>query len=137
MTRQSRGTKTISSGSFSAAAWKWTFGRFATVTVLTLPKIDLCAAKWQPICFAAAVFSLFLAAQSLDAADCAVGSADLVGWWPGDGNARDIAGTNNGTLQGSASATTGGVVGSAFSFDGTNAYVQIPDSAAFHPTNLT
>ena len=107
------------------------------MTVLTLPKIDLCAAKWQPICFAAAVFSLFLAAQSLDAADCAVGSADLVGWWPGDGNARDIAGTNNGTLQGSASATTGGVVGSAFNFDGTNAYVQIPDSAAFHPTNLT
>ena len=43
----------------------------------------------------------------------------------------DIVGTNQGTLQGGATASAGGVVGSAFSFDGTNGYAQIPDSAVF------
>jgi lysophospholipase L1-like esterase len=97
----------------------------------------MCARKWRPIWFVVATFSLFLAAPRLNGADCASGSPGLVGWWPGDGNARDITGTNSGSLQGGALATTQGMVGSVFSFDGTNAYVQIPDSAAFHPTNLT
>jgi hypothetical protein len=60
-----------------------------------------------------------------------------VGWWPGDGSANDIASTNNGTLEGGATANAAGVVGEAFHFDGTNGYVQIPDSPVFHPTNLT
>jgi hypothetical protein len=63
--------------------------------------------------------------------------AGVVGWWPGDGDASDIVSTNDGTLQGGATASVSGVVASAFSFDGTNGYVQIPDSSAFHPTNLT
>jgi Leucine-rich repeat (LRR) protein len=46
-------------------------------------------------------------------------------------------GTNNGTLQGGATASASGLIGSAFSFDGTNSFVQIPDSPVFHPTNLT
>jgi hypothetical protein len=61
----------------------------------------------------------------------------MVGWWPGEGNANDIASTNNGTLQGGATATATGFVGLAFSFDGTNGYVQIPDAPALRPTNLT
>ena len=44
--------------------------------------------------------------------------AGMVSWWPGDGNASDIIGGNHGTLQGSATFTTGGKVGQAFSFDG-------------------
>src|SRR5262249_52989639 len=70
-------------------------------------------------------------------ADCFSAPAGLVGWWPGDGNARDIAGTNNGVLQGGATASAPGVAGTAFRFDGTNGYVQIPDAAALRPTNLT
>ena len=68
---------------------------------------------------------------------CFPAPANLVGWWPGDGNANDIASVNNGTLQGGATAGAIGEVGPAFSFNGTNSYVQIPDAAALKPTNLT
>src|SRR5262245_27957445 len=71
------------------------------------------------------------------AADCLPAPVGLVGWWPGDGNANDIAGTNHGSLQGGATANAVGMAGSAFSFDGTNRYVQIPDSLLLKPTNLT
>jgi Leucine-rich repeat (LRR) protein len=71
------------------------------------------------------------------AAACFSAPSGLVGWWAGDGNANDIAGTNNGTLQGGATASAVGMVGSAFGFDGTNGYVQIADSPVLKPTNLT
>jgi hypothetical protein len=61
----------------------------------------------------------------------------LIAWWPGDGNADDLAGANNGVLLGGATATTPGMVGTAFSFDGTNGVVSIPDSPQLQPTNLT
>jgi len=60
----------------------------------------------------------------------------LVGWWPGDGNANDIASTNNGALEAGATADTPGIDGSAFLFDGTD-YVSIPDAPVLHPANLT
>jgi len=50
----------------------------------------------------------------------------LVGWWPGEGNANDIVGNNDGTLQGDATFATG-QVGQAFSFDGTGDYVDVGD----------
>src|SRR5262245_20687083 len=58
-------------------------------------------------------------------ADCFSSPAGLIGWWPGDGNANNVLGTNNGVLQGGATANTAGVVATAFNFDGTNNYVQI------------
>jgi hypothetical protein len=75
--------------------------------------------------------------QTTVAGSCVAPPGGLLGWWPGEGNANDIAGTNNGALQGSASAGTAGVVGAAFSFNGTSSYVQIPDSPSLHPTNFT
>lgn len=52
----------------------------------------------------------------------------LVAWFAGDGNANDIAGTNNGTLQNGAGFAIG-KVGQAFKFNGANA-VTVSD----HPT---
>lgn len=56
---------------------------------------------------------------------CVAPPAGLVSWWPGDGNANDIQGTNDGTLQGGATFATG-KVGQAFSLDGVNDYVITP-----------
>ncbi len=55
----------------------------------------------------------------------------LVAWWPGDGNANDMVGTNNGVLEGSV-AFAAGEVGQAFSFDGTNAHVVVAASSSLH-----
>gem|GEM_PF-1882146 len=84
------------------------------------------------------LFSLAVCfAPKIGLADCFPNPPSLVGWWSGDGNANDIAGTNNGILQGGATAGVAGMVASAFNFDGTNNFVQIADSVVLKPTNLT
>ena len=55
---------------------------------------------------------------------CAQPPSGMVGWWPGDGNANDIIGGNNG----GGATFAPGMVGRAFSFNGTDASVSIPDS---------
>src|SRR4051812_24845666 len=80
---------------------------------------------------------LLLLPRVTTAASCFSAPSGLIGWWPADGNANTIFGTNNGALQGGATAGAAGMVNTAFSFDGTNSYVQIPDSTLLHPTNLT
>src|SRR5580765_6462290 len=71
------------------------------------------------------------------AASCFPAPTNILGWWPGDGSAVDIIGTNNGVLQGGATASTAGMVGSAFGFDGTNSFIAISNSALLRPTNFT
>lgn len=70
-------------------------------------------------------------AQSLQ---CVSPPSGLVGWWPGAGSAKDLTGTNHGTLSGGASFATG-KVGQAFSFDGINGTVVVPDSSSLRLTN--
>jgi hypothetical protein len=73
---------------------------------------------------------LTLAGQPL----CAPPPAGLISWWPGQGNANDIAGANNGILSGGVTFTNG-EVGQAFSFDPANGTVIVPDSPNLRLTN--
>jgi hypothetical protein len=67
-------------------------------------------------------------------ADCVSPPAGLVAWWPGEGNANDITGTNNGALINGATFAVG-KVGQAFSFDGVIGYIGVPDNPSLHFTN--
>ena len=60
---------------------------------------------------------------------CVPTPSNLVGWWPGQGDASDATGTNSGVAYGNL-AFAGGEIGSAFNFDGSSAYVRIPASAS-------
>jgi Leucine-rich repeat (LRR) protein len=80
---------------------------------------------------------LLLAVSPAQGQGCSQSVSGIAAWWPGDGSAADIVGTNSGTLQGGATASAPGVVGSAFSFDGTNNFVAITNSAVLRPTNFT
>lgn len=57
---------------------------------------------------------------------CVTPPSGLVSWWPGDGNAVDIVDNNHGALQNGATFAPG-MVGLAFSLDGTDDYVSIPN----------
>jgi hypothetical protein len=57
-----------------------------------------------------------------------VSPSGQVGWWSGDGNANDIAGTNNGTLTNGAGFAIG-KVGQSFNFDGVDDSVQVSTTA--------
>jgi hypothetical protein len=58
----------------------------------------------------------------VNAQTCIPAPTGLADWWPGDGNANDIAGAQNGSPQGGASFVPG-KVGQAFNFDGVAALV--------------
>ena len=67
--------------------------------------------------------------MTVNAAACDSPPSGMVVWLPGDGNADDVSGNgHNGTLQSGATFTTG-KVNQAFSFNGSGAYVSVPDSA--------
>ena len=61
---------------------------------------------------------------------------DAVAWWKSDGNANDSVGSLNGTLTNGATATSTGVNGSAFQFDGVDDYVQVGTSSSLAMTNM-
>ncbi|MCP9492967.1 MAG: LamG domain-containing protein [Pyrinomonadaceae bacterium MAG19_C2-C3] len=65
--------------------------------------------------------------QRAFAQSCVQPPAGLVSWFPGEGNANDIQGNNNGTLQNGATFAAGRV-GQAFSFDGVDDYVRVSSS---------
>ena len=67
--------------------------------------------------------------------NCVPAPTGLVSWWPGEGNANDAAGLNNGTVQ-PGTTFAPGVVGQAFSFNAaTGDTVDVPDSASLRLTN--
>jgi len=73
--------------------------------------------------------------QGVCGVPCAPRPWGMVAWWPGDGNAMDIIGGNNGTLVNGVSYAPG-VLGDAFSFDGgAKTGIKVPDYPALKLTN--
>jgi hypothetical protein len=68
-----------------------------------------------------------------------VPSNGLVGWWPFNGNANDQSGNgNNGTVNGATlNADRFGNSNSAFSFNGSNQRISIPDNNSLSFVNAT
>jgi hypothetical protein len=64
------------------------------------------------------------ATLSVNAAGCAPPPAGLLSWWPGNGNAVDLAGGNSGALVGGV-AYVAGEAGQAFSFNGNGEAVSV------------
>lgn len=64
---------------------------------------------------------------------CVAPPSGMVSWWPGDGDANDIAGSNHGILHNGATFASG-FVGQAFSFNGSGSYVEVPDSPSLQLT---
>src|SRR5947208_15349755 len=83
------------------------------------------------------LIDFFGAARSVSEVEtCVPPPSGMVAWYPGDGNADDIIGGNNGTLQNGATFASG-MVDQAFSLDGIDDYVNIADTAALHLTTFT
>ena len=59
--------------------------------------------------------------------ECIEAPSDMVAWWRAEGNPYDSAGIYHGMIINNVTFAPG-KVGQAFSFDGTNAYVEIEDS---------
>ncbi|HKY05766.1 MAG TPA: LamG domain-containing protein, partial [Blastocatellia bacterium] len=68
---------------------------------------------------------------------CVPPPAGMVSWWPGDGTAEDIQDGNDGVLLNGATATATGEVGQAFSFDGVDDYVNVPNNPNLEPATIT
>lgn len=69
-------------------------------------------------------------------ATCTTPPPGMIGWWPGDGNANDIQGSNNGAPQNGAIFATG-KVGQGFSFPASNSSVDVPRNSTLEPPHLT
>jgi uncharacterized delta-60 repeat protein len=67
---------------------------------------------------------------------CSGVPAGIISWWPGGGNAQDIVGHFDGTLQNGATFGTG-MVGQAFSLDGIDDAIVVNDNAALNPASIT
>src|ERR1035438_6961584 len=71
--------------------------------------------------------TLAIATPQTHAGSCTPPPSGLVSWWPAEGNANDIVGTNNGSLIGNVSFTNG-EVGHGFYFDGGVDGIVVPDA---------
>jgi Concanavalin A-like lectin/glucanases superfamily len=87
--------------------------------------------------FAAMCLVAFLQGATVATAQtCVPPPEGLVGWWPGNGNANDSIAGDNGQLVGDATFTQA-VVGQGFRLDGFGDYIEIPDSTALKPAQMS
>lgn len=102
----------------------WTFSKNSTDNATGIPFAD---SAWVDKVF-------FIPYGTNYGPNCVSPPSGLVAYWPGQNNAFDVAGTNNGTLVGGVNYSAG-EVGAAFNFGGVNGYVSVPSSPALNLTN--
>ncbi len=83
------------------------------------------------------IYDTALTPTQIPALDSANAGTGLISWWPGNGNANDVQGGNNGTLQNGATFATGEVSQAIAINAASSNYVSIPDSPSLHVKNLT
>src|SRR5205823_1800370 len=66
--------------------------------------------------------------------NCVKPPSGLITWWPGEGNANDVVGANNGTLLSGVSFAEG-KVGQAYHFNGIDSQVSFGNSVGNFETN--
>jgi hypothetical protein len=83
----------------------------------------------------ASLFLLLAVSFTSSEAQCVAPPSGMTNWWPADGNTFDIIGGQHGTLQNGAGFAAG-KVGQAFSLDGEDDFVLVPNDpkAAFNFT---
>jgi hypothetical protein len=57
-------------------------------------------------------------------------------WWPGESGAAELVAGNHGALMNGVAFTTG-LIGRAFSFDGSDDYMQVADQSVMRPAQIT
>ena len=109
----------------------------ATNTVLTLTNVQTSQAGLYSVLVTNSVGSIMSSNALLSVSigpSCVGAPSGLLGWWPGEGNADDTLGQNNGTLV-NGTGFGPGEVNQAFSFNGATQFVEIADSPALDPTS--
>jgi len=122
-------------------SYQWNFNGTnlagATNPTLTLTNVQLNQAGNYTVLvtnlYGSALGSNAMLTVTLPPTNCDPAPSGLVAWWPGEGNADDVVGTNNGILQGGMSFGPG-EVGQGFVFNGSNGYVSVPSSPSITPT---
>jgi hypothetical protein len=116
---------------FQILSYASNVGTFATINGLIIGNAKKFQASYNPT-----NLTLDTVADSTEVPPpCVAVPSGLVSWWPGDGNANDIQGSNNGALMNGATFA-GGRVNQGFSLDG-NSFVSVPDSLSLKPQVLT
>ena len=121
-------------------SYQWLFGSVniagATNSTLTITNLQFANAGVYSIMVSNSVGAVISSTATLTVTggSCVPPSAGLVSWWKGDGNALDSVGGNHGTPY-NVTNYAPGEVQQAFTFNGVNQWVEIPDSPSLNPTN--
>ncbi|MDZ7369489.1 MAG: DUF1349 domain-containing protein [candidate division KSB1 bacterium] len=122
--------KTGSSAScyYSSDGQNWTLHHTISNLNFSVDQVGLVAFDGsEPPSASVATYDYFEIRESAPPPVCVNPPSGLVSWWPGENNANDIQSSNHGALQNGATFATG-KVGQAFSFDGVDDYVSVPDN---------
>src|SRR5262249_53092516 len=99
----------------------------ATNAALTLMNLSVNQSGGYSVVVSNAYRSVTSAVASLVVLPCVNGPSGIVAWWRAENNALDSVGANHGMLTNSATFAPG-KVGEAFSFEGTNDFMEVPNS---------